>query len=118
MFNPALFTTQPFHMTINLYGPQGRGDASEQFFNEWKMKQVGKMEVVVVGKKDGSPGCFSIMKTVDDKYDISFYEEETPKEVFDNLKNGVVMDAFYKESDPKNKYLYLDLLQILEEHKE
>ena len=107
------FTAAPRLVSdVNLFGPQGRGDAGETFYKEWKARFTPK-GVLVVGRKDGAPGCFSLVE-LSRGWDIAFYQYHTPTEVWDALTTGKTIDAQYFPSTKGYKWLYLNLLEILE----
>ena len=85
------------------------------FYRNWKTEKACD-GTWVVGRKDNGPHCFSIQR-LGDNWDIAFYYECTPKEVRQALKEGkstFSACAEYYESDPKHKYLALDLIKILQ----
>ena len=81
-----------------LNGPVDPDDPS-RFANHWKIKRVpGEFPLYVVGKKDGSQGCFFIrlfhermsgVELGNSSTGIAFYGKLTPREVFRLLKSKV-----------------------------
>ena len=97
----------------NLFGPIGQKDDMELFFSEWKARPVkGNNKVIVVGRKDGQKGCFSLIRLSDGRYDVAHYDE-TPKEIWSGLSTGMKFDAGYFQTDPRNKYVAMDLIAYL-----
>lgn len=119
MFDPKAFRTTHMH-TLNMFGPMfgpvGRGDDGERFYNEWKCRHI-KDGIHLVSPKDPTMNvCFSIAP-VGETLDIAFYHAHH-RLVFKAIKNSNnIYDAEYRDADLRNKYLYLDLVKILKEHK-
>ena len=105
----------PLSIPINLFGPVGRGDNGELFYEFFRAKQHPK-DITVVAQKNDAPGAFSLLR-LGDKYDIAFYSYSTGKEVWRAVTEGKAdeLEPIYRTSDPSHKYLYMDLVQILKE---
>jgi len=94
-----------------LVGGIGDGGPVDDFHRDWKMKKC-LQTVWVIGRRDNSPGCFSVVR-LGEGWDIAWYCEETPKDISTGLKGGTTYDAMYFTSNPIYKYLCLDLIEIL-----
>jgi len=95
-----------------IFGVIGRGDAMENFYKAFKIKLIRGTKVSLIGRKNGSEGCFT-MRECGDTWDIAFYEFEKPLDIYNHIMAGVSDDAEYFSSDPLNKYLAMDLIKIL-----
>ena len=96
----------------NFFGPVGRGDDMETFHNAWRTKAVSGKNILVVGRRDNKGGCFCIMPW-EEGYAVAHYYE-TPRDVFEALKiGGSYLAAAYFQTDPRNKYVCMDLIAYL-----
>jgi len=95
-----------------IFGPIGRGDIMEKFHSTFKIRIVKNTKISIVGRKNNTPGCFSIVRC-GDGWDIAWYEDMKPSKVQNYIVDGQSVDAEYFESDPLNKYLAMDFIKIL-----
>ena len=103
--------------SLNLVGGVSPTDNNVmfRFHTFWKSKQVEK--VFIVGRRDGRPGCFSLM-SLREGYDAAWYEDKTPKDLLQSLKQGDRLGEAdcYFETNVINKYVGLDLIQFMEKN--
>jgi len=112
MFNPKKFKVSD-RLHINLVGGINATDKNNAYYFHtfWKTMQKGR--VIIVGRKDNKPNCFSLTP-LEDGWDIAFYEGECPADKWLQLKNGENLgDAEFFQSDPVHKYVYLDLVKFM-----
>jgi len=113
MFNVNSFVSPTFCIS-NLFGPTGRNDAMQEFNETWRAKTIPKRECVLVGRRDGTAGCFSLVPLTG-RYDVAYYDEETPAEVYKGLVENTVVefDPIFFQTDPTFKYVAMDLIAFL-----
>ena len=109
------FTCSPFPIP-NLFGPIGRGDDMQTFYEKWRAKNIRGTTTVVVGRKDGSGGCFSLHHQPRSGpgavYKVYYYDR-APDEVFAGITDDHHFDGVCFETDPRNKYVGMDLINYL-----
>ena len=99
-------------------GGIGDGGPMDHFHETWKMKRVVPGCWVIGKKVDDGKGCFSVQE-LGSNYDIAFYQDCAVTEIWDSIKNHKGLhaaNAMHFDSDPRNKYLALDLIKILKDH--
>lgn len=116
MFDPKKFkVSEP---SPNLCGGIGQGGPMDDFHSTWRMKKVVKGCWVVGKRVEDGYGCFSLQRFDNGLWDIAFYAECTAAEIFESIKHGGSLhagNAEYHTSDPRNKYLAIDLMRIMRE---
>ena len=115
MNGPNLIFFQQPERAPDIFGVIGRGDDMEKFYNAFRIKRVMGNPESIIGRKNGSPGCFSIIPN-GDGWDISWYANATPLEIYNHIMVGVSDECETFKNTPTFKYLGMDIIKILRDN--
>lgn len=87
------------------------------FYRDWTYDQINE-DVFIVYRRNGDDGVFIFkINSQDDIWEIKYYEAMSKTQAISIFNGGKMMKGiiFTFSSNPKNKYLYIDILDILKE---